>query len=70
MKLMFDIEDVMMEADALRSLLLAVTGAAYESGYGFDTCEAAFNHICSLACEHFKHLEELKERAFELKRKA
>lgn len=67
MELMFDIEDAMMEADTLRSTLLAVTIAAYESGYTFDTYETAFNHVCSLACEHFKHLEELTDKAFALR---
>lgn len=67
MKLMFDIEDAMMEADALRSTLLAVTDSACNSGYTFDTYEAAFNHICSLAYDHFKHLEELTKRTFELR---
>ena len=66
-ELMFDIEDAMMEADVLRSTLLAVTVAAYEGGYAFDTYEAAFNYVCSLACEHFKHLKELTDKAFALK---
>lgn len=67
MELMFDIEDAMMEADALRSMLLAVTDSAYSGGYAFDTYEAAFNYVSSLACEHFKHLKELTDKAFELR---
>ncbi len=67
MELMFDIEDAMMEAETLRSTLLAVTVAAYEGGYTFDTYEAAFNHIYGLACDHFKHLKELTDKAFELR---
>lgn len=66
MELMFDIEDMMMEADVLRSMLLAVTDSAYSNHYEFDAYEAAFNYVCTLACEHFKHLEELKDKAFEL----
>lgn len=64
MELMFEIEDAMIEADALRSMLLSVTVAAYDGSYTFDTYEAAFDYVCTLACEHFNHLRELTDKAF------
>lgn len=54
-----------MEADALQSLLLALVDSAYGCGYEFITYEAAFSHICTLAYEHFEHLRELTNKAFE-----
>lgn len=67
MELKFDIEYAIMEADALRSMLISVTVAAYDGGYTFDTYEAAFNYVCMLACDHFKHLEEMTDEAFGLR---
>lgn len=67
MELKFDIEDAMMEAGALRSMLLAVTDSAYTGNYPFDTYEAAFDYVCMLACDHFKHLSELTDEAFGLR---
>ena len=67
MEFMFEIEDAMMEADVLQSLLLALIDSAYGcGGYTFNTYEAAFSHVCTLAYEHFKHLRELTDKAFEL----
>ncbi len=66
MKLMFEIEEAVMEAEALTSMMLAVMDAGYNGNYGFDDYEPAFNYLCSLSYNHFKKLEQLKDKAFAL----
>ncbi len=66
MEFVSDIEKMAMEADSLQSLLVAVIDAAYNGSYSFNTYEMAFNHVCMLAYEHFKHLEELTDRIIKL----
>ncbi|MFG6329276.1 MAG: hypothetical protein K1W06_07390 [Lachnospiraceae bacterium] len=68
MELMFEIEETMLEAEILNSLLRAVTNTAYDGSYEAGYFETAFNHICNLAHDHSKHLEKLTDEAFALKK--
>lgn len=52
MELAFKIEDAASEANAFRSLFLATIEAAFNSGYGVEEYEAAFNFLYGLAFEH------------------
>ena len=52
MELAFKIEDAASEANAFRSLFLATIEAAFNSGYGAEEYEAAFNFLYGLAFEN------------------
>lgn len=66
MELAFKIEDAASEANAFRSLFLATIEAAFNSDYGAEEYEAAFNFLYGLAFEHSERLKTLKEEAFKL----
>ena len=66
MELAFEIEDAASEANAFRSLFLATIEAAFNSGYGAEEYEAAFNFLYGLAFEHSEHLRTLEKEAFML----
>lgn len=66
MELAFKIEEAANEANAFRSLFLATIEAAFNSDYGAEEYEAAFNFLHGLAFEHSERLKTLKEEAFKL----
>lgn len=66
MELAFEIEDAASEANAFRSLFLATIEAAFNSDYGVEEYEAAFNFLYGLAFEHSERLKILEKEAFKL----
>ena len=66
MELAFKIEDAAREASAFRNLFLATIEAAFNSDYGVEEYEAAFNFLYNLAFEHSERLKTLEKEAFML----
>jgi hypothetical protein len=66
MELAFEIEDAASEANAFKSLFLATIEAAFNSDYGAEEYEAAFNFLYGLAFEHSERLKILEKEAFKL----
>ncbi|MFG6329282.1 MAG: hypothetical protein K1W06_07405 [Lachnospiraceae bacterium] len=68
MELMFEIEEAKTEAEALKSMMLAVTDAAYGGSYSFNDYEPAFHYLCILSHKLYEDLKKLTDEAFALKR--
>ncbi len=60
------IEAAASEASVFKSLLLATIEAAFNSNYGAEEYEDAFNYLYDMAYEHSEHLKTLENEAFKL----
>lgn len=59
MNLVFELEDMLGEAKAIKSLATAIYDAMYCTCNSYEEYEAASNTVVRLADEHSKHLSEL-----------
>ena len=68
MELANQIENLAYEAEALRSLLLALYNAIYNGPYGYKEYDSALDAVFSMAHEHMEHMKSLMDEAYAIQR--
>lgn len=68
MKLAIQIEDLTYEAEALRSLLLAVYNAIYNSTDNYEEYNFALDAVFRMAHDHMEHMKSLMDKAYAIQR--
>ena len=69
MKLAAQIEDVALEADTLRSMILATYDAIYNGCTGYEEFDGALHAVYLMAHDHMEHMKSLTNEAYALQRK-
>lgn len=68
MGLAIQIEDMAYEAEALRSMALAVYDAIYNSSTSYKEFDSALHTVFRMAHDHTEHMKDLTDKAFALQR--
>ncbi len=68
MELAIKLEDLAYEAEALKSLLMAVHTAIYNSHVGYEAFDFALNAVFLMAHDHMEHLKSLMDEAYAAQR--